>query len=201
MEQRPSWETNRCSASQEIPRILWNPKVIIDGFIIVIVTVIVIVISWLEADHSSSSVAEFKYERKYNFSFSYLSSWPRLCRNVYNFIIMVIIIIIIICIRLFVYGIGTFRSNKQRVLTTESKESTLSWYLFQNKALSLHPKDDCAFFGMRACACVRVCVLTVNATFVMESNEADPFAVSRTLFANQVIINKIYGRVLLFRIV
>ena len=27
MEQSPSWEANRCSASQEIPRILWNPKV------------------------------------------------------------------------------------------------------------------------------------------------------------------------------
>jgi hypothetical protein len=27
MEQRPSWEANSSSASQEIPRILWNPKV------------------------------------------------------------------------------------------------------------------------------------------------------------------------------
>jgi hypothetical protein len=27
MEQRPSWETNSFSASQEITRILWNPKV------------------------------------------------------------------------------------------------------------------------------------------------------------------------------
>ena len=27
MEQSPSWEVNRFSASQEIPRILWNPKV------------------------------------------------------------------------------------------------------------------------------------------------------------------------------
>jgi len=27
MDQRPSWEANRSSASQEIPRILWNPKV------------------------------------------------------------------------------------------------------------------------------------------------------------------------------
>ena len=27
MEQSPSWETNRFSASHEIPRILWNPKV------------------------------------------------------------------------------------------------------------------------------------------------------------------------------
>jgi len=27
MEQSPSWEANRNSASQEIPRILWNPKV------------------------------------------------------------------------------------------------------------------------------------------------------------------------------
>jgi hypothetical protein len=27
MEQRPSWEANRFAASQEIPRILWNPKV------------------------------------------------------------------------------------------------------------------------------------------------------------------------------
>jgi hypothetical protein len=27
MEQSPSWEDNRFSASQEIPRILWNPKV------------------------------------------------------------------------------------------------------------------------------------------------------------------------------
>ena len=26
-EQNPSWEANRVSASQEIPRILWNPKV------------------------------------------------------------------------------------------------------------------------------------------------------------------------------
>jgi hypothetical protein len=27
MEQSPSWETNRSSASQEIPRVLWNSKV------------------------------------------------------------------------------------------------------------------------------------------------------------------------------
>ena len=27
MEQNPSWEANRFSASQEIPRISWNPKV------------------------------------------------------------------------------------------------------------------------------------------------------------------------------
>jgi hypothetical protein len=27
MEQSSSWEANRFSASQEIPRILWNPKV------------------------------------------------------------------------------------------------------------------------------------------------------------------------------
>jgi hypothetical protein len=27
MEQSPSWEANRTSASQEIPRILWNPNV------------------------------------------------------------------------------------------------------------------------------------------------------------------------------
>jgi hypothetical protein len=27
MEQSPSWETNRFAASQEIPRILWNPKI------------------------------------------------------------------------------------------------------------------------------------------------------------------------------
>ena len=27
MGQSPSWEANRFSASQEIPRILWNPKV------------------------------------------------------------------------------------------------------------------------------------------------------------------------------
>jgi hypothetical protein len=27
MEQSPSWESNRSSASQEIPRVLWNPKV------------------------------------------------------------------------------------------------------------------------------------------------------------------------------
>jgi len=27
MKQSPSWESNRFSASQEIPRILWNPKV------------------------------------------------------------------------------------------------------------------------------------------------------------------------------
>jgi hypothetical protein len=27
MEQRPSWEANRFAASQEIPRIIWNPKV------------------------------------------------------------------------------------------------------------------------------------------------------------------------------
>ena len=27
LEQSPSWEANRFSASQEIPRILWNPKV------------------------------------------------------------------------------------------------------------------------------------------------------------------------------
>ena len=28
MEQNPSWEANRFSASQEIPQILWNPKII-----------------------------------------------------------------------------------------------------------------------------------------------------------------------------
>jgi len=28
MQQSPSWEANRFSASREIPRILWNPKVI-----------------------------------------------------------------------------------------------------------------------------------------------------------------------------
>jgi len=28
MEQSPSWEANRFSASQEIPQILWNPKII-----------------------------------------------------------------------------------------------------------------------------------------------------------------------------
>ena len=27
MEQGPSWEANRLSASQEIPRILWNPNI------------------------------------------------------------------------------------------------------------------------------------------------------------------------------
>jgi len=27
MKQRPSWEANEFAASQEIPRILWNPKV------------------------------------------------------------------------------------------------------------------------------------------------------------------------------
>jgi hypothetical protein len=27
MEQSPSWEANRFSATQELPRILWNPKV------------------------------------------------------------------------------------------------------------------------------------------------------------------------------
>jgi hypothetical protein len=27
MEQSPSWKSNRSSATQEIPRILWNPKV------------------------------------------------------------------------------------------------------------------------------------------------------------------------------
>jgi hypothetical protein len=27
MEQSPSWEANMSSASQKIPRILWNPKV------------------------------------------------------------------------------------------------------------------------------------------------------------------------------
>ena len=27
MERSPSWEANRSSASQDIPRILWNPKV------------------------------------------------------------------------------------------------------------------------------------------------------------------------------
>ena len=27
MERSPSWEANRFSANQEIPRILWNPKV------------------------------------------------------------------------------------------------------------------------------------------------------------------------------
>jgi hypothetical protein len=26
MEQSPSWEANMSSATQEIPRILWNPK-------------------------------------------------------------------------------------------------------------------------------------------------------------------------------
>jgi hypothetical protein len=28
MEQAPSWEANSHSANQEIPRILWNPKVL-----------------------------------------------------------------------------------------------------------------------------------------------------------------------------
>jgi hypothetical protein len=28
MEQSPSWEANRFAASQEIPRILWNPNVL-----------------------------------------------------------------------------------------------------------------------------------------------------------------------------
>jgi hypothetical protein len=85
-------------------------------FIIVIVTVIVLVISGLEADHSPSSVAEFNYAPIYTFYFSYLLLWPRLCTNVYNFIIIIVIIIIVIinCIRLFIYGIGTFRFNKQR---------------------------------------------------------------------------------------
>jgi hypothetical protein len=27
MERSPSWESNRCSASEGIPRILWKPKV------------------------------------------------------------------------------------------------------------------------------------------------------------------------------
>jgi hypothetical protein len=27
MKQSPSWEANSSSASQEIPRILWNPKI------------------------------------------------------------------------------------------------------------------------------------------------------------------------------
>ena len=27
MQQSPSWEANRFSASQDIPRVLWNPKV------------------------------------------------------------------------------------------------------------------------------------------------------------------------------
>jgi len=27
MKQNPAWEANRFSASQEIPRILWNPKI------------------------------------------------------------------------------------------------------------------------------------------------------------------------------
>jgi hypothetical protein len=27
MEQSPAWKANRLAASQEIPRILWNPKV------------------------------------------------------------------------------------------------------------------------------------------------------------------------------
>jgi hypothetical protein len=27
MEQSPSWEASRSSASQESPRVLWNPKV------------------------------------------------------------------------------------------------------------------------------------------------------------------------------
>jgi hypothetical protein len=27
MEQSPFWEANRLAASEEIPRILWNPKV------------------------------------------------------------------------------------------------------------------------------------------------------------------------------
>jgi len=27
MQQSPSWEANRFSANQEIPRILWNPKI------------------------------------------------------------------------------------------------------------------------------------------------------------------------------
>jgi hypothetical protein len=27
MKQSPSWEANRFSSSEEIPRILWNPKI------------------------------------------------------------------------------------------------------------------------------------------------------------------------------
>jgi hypothetical protein len=27
MGQGPSWEANRCAATQKIPRVLWNPKV------------------------------------------------------------------------------------------------------------------------------------------------------------------------------
>ena len=27
MEQSPSWDANRSAASQEIPRIVWNPKI------------------------------------------------------------------------------------------------------------------------------------------------------------------------------
>jgi hypothetical protein len=39
MEQSPSWEANRLSASQEISRVLWNPKVHYRTIIIIIIII------------------------------------------------------------------------------------------------------------------------------------------------------------------
>jgi hypothetical protein len=68
------------------------------------------------------------------------------------------------------------------------------------KALSSHPSKTVLCVCVCVCVCVCARARTVSAAFVIESNEADQTAMSRTAFANQITIHKIYGRVSLFRI-